>query len=244
VLAVVRETRPREVRAEHGMSYGAALATVLRCRPYWLPVGVFACSFGVLISYISASAVVYQNVVGLSEVWYGVAFGVNAAGLISAGWVASHLVDRVEPRRIVGACVAVQLAATGTFLVLAAAGAPAWTYPVPIFAAITSNGGIMGNSAAMALSRVRAVAATGSAVLGFSQFALGAVISPLVGLGGEDSAAVPALVMVLSSAAGFTLSRLAPDGRPRPTPPRRAAGDAATPPTGRSPGVDASEPLR
>ena len=43
----------------------------------------------------------------------------------------------------------------------------------------------MGNAAALAMSQVREVAGTGSAVLGFTQFALGALVSPLVGLGGE-----------------------------------------------------------
>ena len=35
----------------------------------------------------------------LDEVGYGVAFGVNAAGLIGLGWVASRLVDRWSPRQ-------------------------------------------------------------------------------------------------------------------------------------------------
>jgi DHA1 family bicyclomycin/chloramphenicol resistance-like MFS transporter len=58
------------------------------------------------------------------------------------------------------------------------------------------------------MAEVRAVAGTGSAVLGFSQFALGALVSPLVGLGGEGSAVVPAVVMAVASALGFTASRV------------------------------------
>ena len=58
-----------------------------------------------------------------------------------------------------------------TFLVLALADVPAWLLPVPIFVAVASNGAIMGNSAALAMAEVRPVAGTGSAVLGFSQFA-------------------------------------------------------------------------
>jgi DHA1 family bicyclomycin/chloramphenicol resistance-like MFS transporter len=242
VVAVVRETHPPEARAATG-SYATALGRVVRCRPYWGPVGVFALSFGVMMAYISASPFVYQNVVGLSEVWFGVAFGVNAAGLIGAGWVAGHLVDRIEPARMVRAFIAVQLAATLSLLALTIAGAPAWTYPVPIFVAVTANGGIMGNSAALAMSQVREVAGTGSAVLGFSQFALGALVSPLVGLGGDSSAAVPAVVMAACSAFGFTLSRLTGDRPPR-SPRRRRAGDAATPPPGRSRGAGASAPPR
>ena len=49
------------------------------------------------MSYISASPFVYQRVMGLNEVQYGLAFGLNAAGLITAGAVASRLVERVDP---------------------------------------------------------------------------------------------------------------------------------------------------
>jgi MFS transporter, DHA1 family, multidrug resistance protein len=66
----------------------------------------------------------------------------------------------------------------------------------------------MGNAVGLAMSEVREVAGSGSAVLGFSQFALGALVSPLVGLGGEHSAVVPALVMTVASGLGFTASRL------------------------------------
>jgi DHA1 family bicyclomycin/chloramphenicol resistance-like MFS transporter len=77
--------------------------------------------------------------------------------------------------------------------------APTWTYPIAIFLAVLSLGGIMGNSAALAMAEVREVAGTGSALLGFSQFALGAVVSPLVGLTGANSAVAPAVVMASSS---------------------------------------------
>jgi DHA1 family bicyclomycin/chloramphenicol resistance-like MFS transporter len=51
-------------------------------------------------------------------------------------------------------------------------------------------------------------------VLGFAQFGLGAIVAPLVGLGGEASAVVPALVMSCASALGFLASRsLVEEGR-------------------------------
>ena len=65
----------------------------------------------------------------------------------------------------------------------------------------------MGNAAALAMTQVRAVAGTGSAVLGFAQFGLGALVAPLVGLGGESSAVVPALVMTSCAALAFLASR-------------------------------------
>lgn len=207
VVVVLDETHPPERRSAGESSPLVDMRSVVANHAYCGPVLVLAFSFGVMMAYISASPFLYQDVVGLDEVQYGVAFGVNAAGLIAAGYVSSRLVDRWAPARILRACITLQLASTLSFVLLAAAHAPAWTYPVPIFVAVLSNGGIMGNAAALAMAEVRPVAGAGSAVLGFSQFALGAVVSPLVGLGGEDSALVPAVVMACSSALGFTVSR-------------------------------------
>lgn len=236
VVLVLRETLPAGRRTRGATSYAA----VVRARGYWPPVVTLALSFAMMMAYISASPFVYQNVVGLSAIGYGIAFGVNAVGLISAGWVSARLVERVEPHRVVRACVTVQVLATATLLVLALTGAPAWLLPVPIFVAVSMNGGVMGNSAAQAMSQVREVAGTGSAVLGCTQFTLGALVSPLVGLGGEHSAVVPAAVMTTASLLGWLVSR----ARPRDRQPRRATGAAATPPPGPSRGAGASVPPR
>ena len=240
VVVVLRETRPPGARTGGGAPYAGALRRVASTRGYWPPVVVMALSFAVMMAYIAASPFVYQDVVGLSAVGYGVAFGVNAVGLISTGWVASRLVDRVEPRRLVRGFMSVQLGATAALVALAALDAPSWLLPLPIFVAVSTNGGVMGNSAALAMSHVREVAGTGSAVLGFTQFTLGALVSPLVGLGGEESALVPAVVMASASLLGWLVSRARPRGRR----PRRAAGAAATPPPGPSPVAGASAPPR
>ena len=208
VLLVVPETHPPEARSVHReASPLGGIRQALGIRAYRSQIAVSALSFAVLMAYISSSPFVYQNVVGLSEIEYGVAFGINATGLITAGWVASRLIDRWSPRQVMRAAIAVQLAAVCAYLVLAVAGAPTWTLPLPIFFAVASNGGIMGNSAALAMSLVRPVAGAGSAVLGCTTFAVGALVSPLVGLGGEDSAVVPALVMAVACTLSFTLSR-------------------------------------
>jgi len=208
VLAVVPETHPDERRSRDTVASMTAMRVVVANAAYRGPVAVFALSFGVMMAYISASPFVYQSVIGLSEVGYGVAFGVNAAGLIAAGWVTSRLVSRWTPRTLVRSAVTLQLLSCLAYVALALGSAPAWTYAAPIFLAVMCNGAIMGNAAALAMAEVRAVAGAGSAVLGFSQFALGAAVSPLVGLGGEASAVVPALVMAVASAVGFVVSRV------------------------------------
>jgi MFS transporter, DHA1 family, multidrug resistance protein len=209
VVLVLHETHPPERRTTGFGPSLTAMRSVVTNHAYRGPVAVFALSFGVMMAYISASPFLYQNVVGLSEVQYGVAFGVNAAGLTAAGYLSSRLVDRWAPVVILRASIAVQLAGTLVFVVLAVLDAPTWLLPLPIFVAVLSNGGIMGNAAALAMAEVRPVAGSGSAILGFCQFGLGALVSPLVGLGGESSAVVPALVMATASVLGFVVSRTA-----------------------------------
>lgn len=199
VVVVVPETHPASTRAAAPVPYAEALRRILGRGGYWGHTAVFACSFAMMMAYISASPFVYQHVIGLGAVAYGLAFGVNAAGLIGAGAVVSRVVERVEPARVVVAAVSLQVTSTLALVALVLGGAPAWTYAVAIFLAVLSNGGIMGSSAALAMGHVRDVAGTGSSLLGFSQFALGALVSPLVGLSGDDSAVAPALVMATAS---------------------------------------------
>ncbi|MEI2810212.1 MAG: multidrug effflux MFS transporter [Nocardioides sp.] len=207
VVLVVRETHPPERRSQAG-TYGRTLREVVATRAYWPPVAVFALCFGVLMTYIAASPFVYQNVVGLSPVGYGVAFAINASGMISSGWFASRVVDRIQPRQIVRIGVLVQLIANATLLALTLIHAPAWLIPVPIFFAVMCNGAIMGNAASLAMSQVRQVAGAGSALLGGAQFAVGSVLSPLAGVGGDASVLAPALIMAGCSVTAFVVTRL------------------------------------
>ncbi|GAA2165846.1 DHA1 family bicyclomycin/chloramphenicol resistance-like MFS transporter [Humibacillus xanthopallidus] len=218
VLVALPESLPAERRTTAATSLRRSVASVVRRRGFAPPLSVFTLAFGLMMAYIAASPFVYRTVVGLSEVGYGIAFGVNAAALISAGWVSSRLVDSTEPGRIVRTCLVVQLAATLAFVTLAAAGAPTWTLPPAILVAVAAGGGILGNSAAIAMGHVRDLAGTGSALLGFSQFALGALVSPLVGLGGEGSALVPAIVMAACSAFALLISRNAAFGTTKRAP--------------------------
>ena len=68
----------------------------------------------------------------------------------------------------------------------------------------------MGTATALAMAEMRPIAGAASAILGFSQFGIGAVVSPLVGLGGEASVIAPSIVMLCSSVlawAGFAVAR-------------------------------------
>lgn len=204
VSFVVRETLPPEKRGEHGIAGGFAQ---LFAQPRYLGyAALFATSFAAMMSYIPASPFVYQVVMGLPPIAYGALFGLNAAGLIIAGYISSRLVRRVPAERIVGIAAPLLLVFCALILVLALAPGPRWVLAVPIWCAVTSVGFIMGNSSALALDAVRHVSGSGSALLGAAQFVFGAIVSPLTGLAGEDTAVPMGVVMTIAAALAAALS--------------------------------------
>ncbi|MBD7994679.1 multidrug effflux MFS transporter [Arthrobacter sp. Sa2CUA1] len=195
--AVVRETLPVGKRSQ-GPAF-AGLGRVLRQGRFAGYVLLFASSFGVLMGYISASPFVYQSLMGLSPEVYGLMFGLNAAGMVGAGFIAARLARRVPARRMVVWAVAVLTGAAAAMLILVLTGVPPLLLVIPLFCAVCSLGFIMGNTTALALAEAAGATGSGSAVLGGAQFLMGAAVSPLTGLAGENSALPLALVMLGSA---------------------------------------------
>ena len=212
VAAVAGETHPRSQRSSGPLLAG--LAEVFRNRKFTGYVVLFASSFGVLMAYISASPFVYQNLMGLSASMYGLAFGINAIGLVGAGFVSARLAHRVPPRKTVTVAVSVLLAVSLAILALVALSSPPLLLAVPIFCAASSVGFIMGNTTSLALAEVGMAAGSGSAALGGAQFFMGAVVSPLTGLAGGGSALPLALVMTVCAL--LAVAALAATRRPSP----------------------------
>jgi DHA1 family bicyclomycin/chloramphenicol resistance-like MFS transporter len=222
VLVVVRETLPAARRAgatAPGTSTtaaaedaGASPLRALASRAYLGNTLAFGFAFAVMMAYISASPFVYQVMIGMSAVTYGVVFGATALGLLVVSAVSARLAATRPARRLLGVGLGLVLAGALALAALVLTGAPVWLLPVPIFVAVASLGLVLGNATALALAAVPRAAGTGSAVLGALQFALAALVSPLVGLGGERTAVPLAVVMVAAAAVAIGAFLLA---RPR-----------------------------
>ncbi|GAA3391366.1 multidrug effflux MFS transporter [Cryptosporangium minutisporangium] len=199
---VLRETLPPAQRQGGGL--GATLRgarTVLGNRRYVGYTLTFVFTFGALFGYISASPFVLQTVFGLSSGWFSVAFAANAVGLTLGSLTSARIVSRFGPRRLLIFGVGSLLVWTSVLAALTLTGAlTTVAVLVLLWLCVTSVGFVMGNATSLAIAQTPSAAGTGSAVIGASQFALAAVVSPLVGLGGEGTAVPMAIVMVVSAA--------------------------------------------
>ncbi|MBB4685411.1 multidrug effflux MFS transporter [Amycolatopsis jiangsuensis] len=167
--------------------------------------------FASLFAYISGSSFALQGVYGLSPQLYSLVFGLNGVGIVLAGQLNGRLVGRFAERNLLLtgltiAAVAGTLTLTATLLALPLPGVL-----IPLLFMVSSVGLVMPNASSLALDAHARSAGSAAALLGVLQFAIGAIATPLVGLGGPGTAVPMAATM-----AGFGVLALLASALTRP----------------------------
>jgi DHA1 family bicyclomycin/chloramphenicol resistance-like MFS transporter len=194
---LLRETLPPERRSSSGVAgtlrgYGGLFGD----RVYVGLVLVAGLTMAGLFSYVSGSSFVYQEEFGLDEQQFGLLFGAGAVWLIAATQLNPLLLRRWSPAQVLVAGTVSGALAGGVLLVLAAtATGGLFAVAVPLWAVLFSCGLALPNAPALALSRHGEAAGTAAALLGAVQFGVGAAVSPLVGLLGNDAVAMGAVIV-------------------------------------------------
>lgn len=210
MLAVVTAGLPETLPPERRRSarFGPTVRTygmLLRDRAFVGLVLVAGLAMGALFSYVSGAAYVFQEQFGVDQQTFGLLFGAGAIWLVVGTQLNPVLLRYVEPRRVMTAAVAAGVLAGLALAVLTTTGtgglpavlAGVWALPL-------TCGFILPNAPALALARHGRTAGTAAALLGSLQFGIGAATSPVVGLLGNDAAA-----MGLSMFGAIALSGLA-----------------------------------
>ncbi|WP_210604262.1 multidrug effflux MFS transporter [Brevibacterium oceani] len=198
-VCVLRETLPAQERERRRSDRQPGSWRSLLSRPYIGTTVAFAFTMGILMSYISASPFVYQTLIGMDEISYGLAFAVNAIGMSLATISSNRLSRSYSLTRLAIIGLAISLVGTAATLICAGAGLESWPLMLPLFVAVAPLGMVLGNVSAMAMSAV-SPRATGlaSSLLGLGQFTLAGIAGALVGLGGETTA-LPMTIIMLTS---------------------------------------------
>lgn len=199
-LIALRETLPPDRRTEAGIARVLqSFAVLLHDRLFvgaMLSAGMAAAS---LFAYVAGSPFVLQRVYGLSPTQFSLVFGVNAIGIMTAGQIGARLSRRWSAFRVLGLGLTVNLC--GAVAVLVALG---WRLDLPVLATglfilVSAFGLIFPMATSIAMSNYPERAGAASSLFGVSQFTLGAVAAPIVGLAGERSVLPLGMVIVGSS---------------------------------------------
>jgi len=191
------ETLPVERRQSSGVRGTlSGYRDLFRDRAYVGLVLVAGLTMAGLFSYVSGSAFVYQGEFGLDEQQFGLLFGAGAFWLIGATQLNPVLLRRWSPQQLLVAGTVAGAAAGAVLVVLSATG----TGGLPavagsLWAVLFACGLALPNAPALALSRHGDAAGTAAALLGAIQFGVGAIVSPVVGLLGNDAVAIGSVVV-------------------------------------------------
>jgi DHA1 family bicyclomycin/chloramphenicol resistance-like MFS transporter len=206
----LKETLPAERRAAPGLratmrGYGE----LLRDPSLVGFMLVASLTMAAVFAYVSGASFVLQDGFGLDGRTFGLLFGIGAVGLIVSSQVNVVLLRTFTPGAILSSALT---AASFAGLVL-------------LFCAVTGTGGLLGimvpiwvvlamvalcgpNATALALADHGERAGSAAALLGAGQFAVGAIIAPLTGLGEAGSAVPMAATIAGSLLAAAVLVRL------------------------------------
>ena len=193
----LRETLPPERRRPGGV--GSTLRTyggLFRDRTYVGLILVAGLTMAALFTYVSGSSFVYQQQFGLDEQEFGMLFGAGAVWLIAATQLNPVLLRRWSPAQVLVAGTVGGTAAGGVLVLFAALGTGGLPgVAVPLWAVLFAAGLALPNAPALALAGYGESAGAAAALLGAIQFGVGAAVSPLVGLLGNDALAMGTVIV-------------------------------------------------
>ncbi len=216
-LLVVPESHP--VAARHPFRVGVLLRNLLLLlrRPAFLAYAIaFGAGYAAMMVYIGSSSFIVQGLLGTTPVGYSLTFAFGSVSFMLGAWWSGRLGGRYPGAQLLRVGQLLQVAAGVALLLFALSGVLAgptglWVW-VPLVAVLNAGTGmVMSTASALAIAQAVGITGAGSALVGFGQFVLGAIGSPLGGIFGPGTA-VPAAAAVLvlaavSLASGFVAFR-------------------------------------
>lgn len=184
-LALLEETwQPRAAGSPNGFG------VLLRDRAFLGFLVMAGCMGVILFSYISMSPFVFREDQGVGPVTFSWIFGANAIGMIVGGQVNARLVGRHGPALMLRVGLIVLATAACCLAVALALDASLGVILVPLWFVLCGLGMSFGNATALALVPHGTIAGSASALLGTSQFLLGAAVPPLLSINGTTGIAM------------------------------------------------------
>lgn len=158
-----------------------------------------------MFAYIAGATFVLQRLYGLSAQQFSFAFGANALGIMLFGQLGARLAHRWSPHRVMALGLLMNLVGSAGLALTVVVGLGLWPLLASLFVMVSALGLVFPTSTALALADHPERAGAASSLLGLGQYVMGAVVAPLVGLAGEDTAVPLGVVALACSAVAVTV---------------------------------------
>ena len=200
VLFGYRETLPVEKRIQGGLLQSLkGMFRLFGNRTFICYMLVQSFAMAGFFGYISASPFVLQDLYGLSAQEYSLCFGVNGLGIMIFAQTTGRICTRFGDRPLLRVGTALSLFSAIGVALAGSLQLPATILLPVLFLFVSSLGITTTTSFSLAIASQTEGAGSASGLLGVSAFVAGAISSPLVGLGGNDTAVPLGIVIVTTS---------------------------------------------
>ena len=161
------------------LSTFSTFGIIVKNRLFMSYVGIESFLLGAMFAYIAASPFILQSFYGLSAFAFSLCFGANGAALVIGSNIGGKLPNRTALSLGVLGFFVAALYTIGLLLIQ-----PYWFFvEIGFFSMLLMMGLTFPAISSLAMESERQYAGSASALLGFSPFFLGGVVSPLVGIG-------------------------------------------------------------
>lgn len=156
-----------------------------------------------VFAYVSGTPFIYQNIYGASPTVFALLFGSNGISLIIGSQVVGRMSHRVSEHAFLLFGLWLASLASIAVLVVAIVHGPLFALVIPLFFFVAAIGITSTAAFPLAMESQGHMAGSAAALLGVIPFLLGAVVSPLVGIAGEDTAVPLGVIILFTSAAAM-----------------------------------------
>ncbi|MGY4842174.1 MFS transporter [Weissella cibaria] len=206
VLLALPETLPAEkAQVVDRPSVMGGFAQLFKQREFVLYALTQAFMTAALFAYISGSSFVLQKIFGMSVTTFGIVYAINGTGIALMSSLAGRWAVKFGEYRALRWFI--RAGFLGGILLLITAFLPKslWLILPPLFLVVATVGGIISLTTALGMQGQQQNAGSASALLGLARYALGGLMSPIVGLFGQHTYMPMAILIVAVQLVGFII---------------------------------------
>jgi MFS transporter, DHA1 family, multidrug resistance protein len=159
-----------------------------------------------MFAYIAGGSYALENVYGISPQAFSAVFAVNSIALAAVSQVSRRLVGRFGSRRLFLYGLIVVVLGSAAAFVVCVTHASLWLMLAALFVIVAAQGFVLPNGMAAAMASQPDSLGSAAGLIGLGQFGIGAVIAPLVGLGGAYDAVPMGIVMIVFSGVALAVN--------------------------------------
>ena len=214
VAARLGETAPSARASIHPASLARTFAAILGDRRFLAPFALMTCGQIGIFAFVSNSAFTLVSGMSLTPTAYSVLFALTMLGQISGAWASRRFVLHLGMARMLRVGAALVLVGGSAAAALAWGGVAHWSAVVlPFMLFLAGTALITPNAQAAALTPFPHSAGAASSLMGASAFALGAVVSALLGVLFDGTPRAMASAAAIGGVGAFLIERLVLRGK-------------------------------